>query len=398
MPITSHKELELWLKDKPADWAQVIATRAVLRMMPYAFAEQVPQEWVNDFALGLIRAISISWAASNFPAHDMADAAAYASAAAYAAADAAYAVDAARAAYAAADTAYAARAADAAADAAVWPNINHDCDWLAAETNQASAARILTRKTLWPAGVPDGWDKARAFADARLAALGEGYGVWIDWYDRRVRGKRAAFAIPGDKNRTKDKKILTRLADATDEDFWGKGATFVNTTLQSWIDEARDDARIEEILRKLRGGALPHYGSPNDLARRATLLNELDRLLGKSPQTRHGIGGNYPPEPIDAGEQTAQLPQEMHAPLETISTELEKREPDALVVVEQVKLLRRVARRLGKMAGVAGDKFAESFADEMGKGAAKLITRVSYLIITTPIVQSLLDWLTLIIK
>ena len=50
------------------------------------------------------------------------------------------------------------------------------------------------------------------------------------------------------------------------------------------------------------------------------------------------------------------------------------------------------------MAGVAGDKFAESFADEMGKGAAKLITRASYLIIATPIVQSLLDWLTLIIK
>jgi hypothetical protein len=254
--ITSRAELEAWLKDKPADFAQVIAARAALRVLPYAFAKDVPKDWVSDFASPLFRASALSWAARNFPAHDMvaaaaayaaraadaaayaaraADAAAYAARAANAAARAARAADAANA--AAADAAaYAARAANAAA----WENINDDC----AELEKARAAERLTHRALWPAGEPKGWGEAYSFATERLDALDQGYGVWIEWYDRRVRGKEEAFAIPGDKGRVEDKAILARLADATNEDFWDKGATYVNTTLQGWIDEARERAAV----------------------------------------------------------------------------------------------------------------------------------------------------------
>jgi hypothetical protein len=211
--ITSREELEVWLNDKPADWAQVIAARAALRVLPYAFAKDVPQNWVKDFASPLIRAMAISWAARNFPAHDMGAAA--------------------RAARAAA------RAADAAADAAVWANINCDCDWLAGQGDAASASRRLTREPLWPVGAPNGWAEAWDSATERLTALDQSYSVWIDWYNRRIDGYDTAFDIPGDTNRKEDKAILARLADATNEDFWDRGAAYVNATLKGWIDEAR---------------------------------------------------------------------------------------------------------------------------------------------------------------
>ncbi|MDN2584274.1 hypothetical protein, partial [Aquibium sp. ELW1220] len=105
--ITSAEDLQKWLADKPTDWAQAIAVRAALRVLPLPFPlfdDRGRNPGTTDFRVIILqtfRATSISWAARKYPAHEMsADAAA---AAAYAA-DAA----AARAAYAAADAAYAA--------------------------------------------------------------------------------------------------------------------------------------------------------------------------------------------------------------------------------------------------------------------------------------------------
>ncbi len=272
--ITSRKDLENWLQDKPREYAQVIAARAALRALPYAFDQRTGQKWINEYALNSIRATAISWAALNFPAHDMTDAA-YAAAdaaargsaaarssayvAAYAGVASAYAyagvaalADAARAAadvaaYAGVATAAAcacvaalARAADDDdARAAVWDNVSADCDWLGTSSDGATDASRLTREPLWLRPSPDGWQQAWDYAATRLTTINPSYQVWIDCYNRRIIGKDAAFDIPGDTNRTEDKKILARLADATDEDFWNNGATHVNTTLQSWIDNAK---------------------------------------------------------------------------------------------------------------------------------------------------------------
>ncbi|MCB2015421.1 MAG: hypothetical protein KDE67_11055 [Sphingobium sp.] len=82
------------------------------------------------------------------------------------------------------------------------------------------------------------WDRAAA----RLLSREPSFQLWANWFDRRIKGERAAFDIPGDKGRREDKAILIRLAEATDKDFWGKGAQHVNTTVQGWIDEARERA------------------------------------------------------------------------------------------------------------------------------------------------------------
>ena len=263
--IKSCEDLLEWLQDKPRRCGQVIARRAALRVLPYAFQHYTNDNWVTKFALALFRANAISWAASNFPAHDMrravadayfaaadasdsADAATYASAraAARAAADAAHDVDAADAYLAAADAATyaAARAASDSANAtyaaaAMWANASADIDWLSREGDPVLAARRLTREPLWLRAAPERWQADWDAAAARLLTLDPSYQVWIDWYNRRIKGENAAFAIPGDTNRAEDKDILAILADVTNGYFWGKGATYVNTTLQSWIDEAR---------------------------------------------------------------------------------------------------------------------------------------------------------------
>lgn len=261
--ISSRSELEDWLKTQGRpDFAQVIASRAALLVLPYAFSKNVSTEWLNRFAMSLFRANAISWAARNFPKYDMLSAAN--SAAVHSAnATAAYAgmrsasknwsvegdysarsVEAAYFAAAAArsseaDAAYAA-ARSAAALAGAWENISGDCQWLENHADRSAAARRLTQKKLWRSIPPEGWTRARQHAFARLQTLDQGYEVWIEWYKRRERGERAAFDIQGDKNRPEDKAILARLANVTDQKFWGEGATFVNRTLQTWIDTARN--------------------------------------------------------------------------------------------------------------------------------------------------------------
>jgi hypothetical protein len=239
--IRSRDELEAWLKDKPADWAQVIAVRVALRALPYL--NNAKEEWLSSFATIPFRAIIISWVTRNIPAYDItaaAEAAAYASdisaPAAYAAIAAAYNAD---AAYAAAAAAYHVTNSYATAAPAFWNSIQSDCRWLTGHADYPAAPRMMTRRSLWLGQPPQDWLLDCFRLVERLLAIDPNYSVWIDWYKRRIRGERSAFDIPGDKRRVEDKKILRRLAEATDADFWGKGHEYVNATLKGWIEEAR---------------------------------------------------------------------------------------------------------------------------------------------------------------
>ena len=412
--ITSRFELRNWLRKKPRSWSQVLAARAALQVIPYAFNRRMQKKWYKSNALALIRPSSLSWIIVNtqnsnvdliysvLKSTDGCDNASI-SAEAFGQNNVSYAFDtSSNAARTVSGITYSIRASNALADAAlatfndanricVWRNCSYDCDWLSGQSDADLAAYTLTRMPLWSVSEPDDWQQSWRYSSALLSNLDPTYQVWINWYNRRIEGHDAAFDIPGDTNRIHDKAILARLAGATDEDFWGKGATYVNTTLQGWIDEARIEARIDQITAKLRGGATAHYGAPEELAERAVLLDELDRLLGKSPQARHGIGGNHPPEPIDASEQSMALAEEVREPLEVISTELEKREPDALVVVEQVKLLHRAGRKLQKMGGLASDEFAKSVGGELGK---RIVQAAFWL----TLINQILDWLAPLIR
>lgn len=243
--IRSREALEVWLRDKPGEWAQVIAVRAAMRSLP--FLSRADSEWLTRYAVSPLRAIAISWAGRFSPALNMADAANAANAAnaaddaAYAAAYAASAAASASA-YAAAAAAFAADVAYAAAadDAVVlWDAIQEDCDYF--ENNQADVgtAAHLSSQSLWHQQRPEIFDANWADFQRRLLTIDTSYSVWIEWFDRRIDGHATMFSIPGDKHREEDTKIVLQLAAATNEEFWDKGAVHVNTTLQSWLDEAR---------------------------------------------------------------------------------------------------------------------------------------------------------------
>ncbi len=249
--ITSDKELEKWLEDKPIDWSQIIAARAALRVLPFALNNKIISR-NSEFTLTLLRATSISWAAHNIPAHGMATAAAHAAdaadAAAYAAANAAaYAATAAAdavATTAAATDAAATTANDAAADtAAIWQSIEEDIGFLEShDSNTASMA--LTAEPLWFANqIPSEIQSQWLDAKPKLLKSDSNYIHWTDWYQRRLIGNKSAFDIPHDKDRIEDKAILIKLADATNEDFWDKGAEYVNAQLDQWLRDARQRAQ-----------------------------------------------------------------------------------------------------------------------------------------------------------
>jgi hypothetical protein len=73
--ITSREELEAWLKDKPAQWAQVIAARAALRVLPYAFAYESndSDKWMKASAIAFFRAVALPLIAFDFPDRDMSE-------------------------------------------------------------------------------------------------------------------------------------------------------------------------------------------------------------------------------------------------------------------------------------------------------------------------------------
>jgi hypothetical protein len=121
------------------------------------------------------------------------------------------------------------------AGSALWANLSVDCEWLDDSAGQTDAAPRLNRKKLWVVHPPHGWADAWDFARERLLGIGIHQQVWIDWYDRRVSGDGWAFT----SNISEDNKILIKIANSGEDEFWGKGAAYVGTTIQGWVDEAQ---------------------------------------------------------------------------------------------------------------------------------------------------------------
>ena len=391
--ITSREELEQWLEDKPRDWARVIAARVALRALPYAFDRYVTAGWIAKDSLMLFRATVIAWAARSFPACNMAAAAKAANAAStanlpnnaakvanaanlavYAANAAAYA---AYAAYAAAAAYVTANVARAAADASVWTTISHDYNWLES-AGDGDASRRLTQVVLWPAKEVAGWSAAWDSAAKRLRQLDQGYDVWIDWYERRIKGYDEAFDIPGDKDRTEDKAILRRLADATDKDFWGKGATHVNTTLQRWIDEARERVALpdfEIFSARISAGAVPDFGTNEAIDRRADLERKIaalnDELIGLEPAPAP-IGHNRPPLDLDGAdiEDIPAIVREIRIENASLGDEIKTPQPDLQATVAKFSRLRAIGAWLAKKADMFLDEAVKKAGAIFGGSAA----------------------------
>jgi hypothetical protein len=250
--IKSNEDLRTWLEGKPTDWAHVIAARIALRVMPWITFDS--RSWLQANALHVVRSNVVSWAACNYTSQNFDRAALDAAkvcssavatakmdheygqpfAATYAAANAALAVALDANSHGAAGLVFDA-VSQIHAGTIFWQTVQRDCVWIARQ-KPSSAPRALARKALW-------MDRDSGSTTGNLTVLLEidsNYAVWLVWYERRIRGERSAFDIPGDEGRKEDKAILRRLAEATDEGFWGKGHEYVNATLKGWLDEARE--------------------------------------------------------------------------------------------------------------------------------------------------------------
>jgi hypothetical protein len=156
-----------------------------------------------------------------------------ASAAAGAAYSAAYAV---YAASAAAGAAYATYAADAVADANIWKSVTLDVEFLDSAKNHEA----LLSWPLWPNAVPE---KIAAEIDAMRKALRispDGYGYFLDWYERRLAGRDTGFALQPEQ----DEEMYRRLV-AQEDDWWERAPAQVNADIQSWLDELTPPAIAE---------------------------------------------------------------------------------------------------------------------------------------------------------
>lgn len=251
--IRSREDLVAWLHHRPHSWTQIVAARAAMRVFP--FVDISDENWLVNFVLLPLRAHAISWSACSFPDKDMSAAASAAALplpgtaanypAAYKAATSSFA-----AVHSVAYTdveCYAAEDAVGSAshyslEAAVWSSVTDDCQWLAERDNQVNAAELLSNRSLWLGPVPELIGAFWKRLQHRLLDMDPSYAVWIEWIDRRIRGEASGFDVPGDEGRHEDQTIVMRLAEATNEDFWDRGAIYVNTTLQGWLDEARERA------------------------------------------------------------------------------------------------------------------------------------------------------------
>ena len=387
--IMSREEFERWLKDKPINWLQVLTVRAGLRALPFDFPSRSYSQTIENETLSLFRVFCISWIACNFSEYDTAFAAASAarsannkssefnkmqlrvSTIAMLSGESHYKAQSGKnfkpdLSYEGSLYIFQSYFDGANLTDVYWKNCQEDCYRLISYKNPLIAGHKITRKKLWPLGYDKNWKYSWWRIAGNLTDLDPTYQVWIDWYNRRIKGHDAAFDIPGDNDRVHDKAILARLVDATDEDFWSKGATYVNTTLQGWIDEARQTAEFESIVCKLEAGAATHFGSPQEREARSGLRTKLDTAL---PPAHAPIGHNHPPEDIDPAETPILLPvirEEASAMLVT----LDQPAPDVLAVAKTLSRWSKIK------STYQHDEFSKDFSSELGTSAARGIVVV----------------------
>jgi hypothetical protein len=255
----SPHEVNLWLSDKPVGWKKIIYTRSALRALPTM--ARTSEDWLKFHSVSLFQANLTAWVALNYQDIDIYDLSELSGVALQQGLRRAYDDSIACEAIFIAQSAILQIRGKHAGDSFNWRDdldqhspgtvatlpalsdlmkaVADDCHWLLQNDDLPNGG--LSWFTLWlgepqlPVNRRNEWPLLRE----TLLRGDPNYSVWIDWYERRIRGERAAFDIPGDKGRVEDKKILRRLAEATDEDFWGKGHEYVNATLKGWLDEAR---------------------------------------------------------------------------------------------------------------------------------------------------------------
>lgn len=234
--FSDSEAVAAWLREQPREVSVTLAARAALRALPLALNVygNIPAP-SRDVILPLFRANLSSWlAVAGFNhSNDLRSAAAYAyfddagtdayayAAATHAAAACAYSDDANN--YAAASYAYAAAAYanDRFANAAAYANAAYsDADAI----SSGDAAETVARLPLWheppTSGALENWANSRK----KLIERSEGWEVWTDWYEARLRGDPFDLAL-------EEARVL--IPDAR----WQQGPKAVNAEIARLIVE-----------------------------------------------------------------------------------------------------------------------------------------------------------------
>lgn len=306
-PIFNNREqLQGWLRGKPHEWAQAIACRAALRVIPAAFSVLDTSSMAEHNRQRLVTACLRATITSNLALSEpvpiiiatAATAAAYAVNAIVAYVDNANA-NAAYATYAAAAAASAFVDADDAAVAAhdaafaadidagnVWRSVSDDAKWLqVSESAPASqqAMRLLFQP-LWHGATPSRIVKLwQSFVSSPSAAT-LGYEPWIRWYE-------ALSSLDG---RTPPRFLfsegLTQRIVTQPNRWWRRSAEEINADVAAWLREEKAPA------------------TPSNKAPEQTLTEALDTLPPQQPAPylfdwRNGRMEVLPPDslPEDGG-------------------------------------------------------------------------------------------------
>lgn len=260
----NERELKVWLEDKPLEWAQVIAHRAAMRVLPIVAREwriDAPTPKSERLTLAIFRANLISRVALMLPTRDVTTFASASAAhltklspspisavrvACEAAALADRATSAVRSTVSARKSA--ARATNSAsvaaamqASASIWRIVLDDAEWLMDKSGGHASDQVaeLLSEPLWNGRAPN-W--SRGVFDRLVRATGGGdsnWAHWTGWYS-------AVTAFDGGTTSDYFSQALElKIAEQPDE-WWKRGAEAVNADIARWVgDEAISSARSD---------------------------------------------------------------------------------------------------------------------------------------------------------
>lgn len=267
----------------------------------------------------------------------------------------------------------------------------------------ADAARPaieLVSAPLWLAARPDEIAAKWAALKSRLLSANEGWEVWVDWYEARLRGAPPDLAL---------ERAKLEIPDVV----WMQGPKIVNAEIARLIAERRKELEVhappnarpslqlvpEFVAEHLASGPPPEFGGAQELEQRRAikaLTEDLRALIREEASfaERLGMGGNDPPEGERLSEEVAGEAMEA---LDQIDAELDKREPNLVAVVESASRVEAALRWFGRKL----DKFAESYSEELGKQAARITAYApaGYIVVEKAgaLLTSLEQWLRMVL-
>ncbi len=270
--------LEFWLQGKSAEWAQVIAARTALRVLPLAGtvyqSDVLNEAEKNRLTLSVYRSCFIilavgKWSTNEFGAA-ISEATKAATVALYAAdskdkfnisaanvihtvqiaittflAKEVNPIDTARAAintvgnfasnYELYGATYASNNSEIVPNGIVdiWNTISHDANWLASRPVNSSAAELLMNTRLWPDGEPDWMYDQRVELNRILIRQSKHHQVWINWYSNVLNGK--SFF---DLSAVREKELTLNIASRPNK-FWEQDFAKISKDISEWLAEAR---------------------------------------------------------------------------------------------------------------------------------------------------------------